>query len=83
MAKKFKIESKEEGRGKPDRELFATLIEARDYIRDRWQGADYIDGPDSFHTDYCTFRLVGFVLADIGKRRYEEWGPEWDWLELA
>ena len=83
MARKtFKVTCKEEGRGKPSSESFATLAEARDYIRDRWQGPEYIDGPASFHTDYCTYKLTGFTLADIGKKRWCEDWFEWDWLDL-
>jgi len=83
MARKtFKVTCKE-GRGKPSSESFATLAEARDYIRDRWQGPEYIDGDASFHTDYCTYKLTGFTLADIGKRRWCEAWFEWDWLDLA
>jgi hypothetical protein len=77
--KPYKIVSKEEGRGKAHRESFATLPEARDYVRDHWQGPDYIDGPDGFHTDYSTFALIGFTLADIGKRRWCDDWFEWDW----
>lgn len=70
MARKtFKVTGKEEGRGKPFSESFATLAEARDYIRDRWQGAEYVDGKASFHTDYCTYKCIGFTLADVGLYR--------------
>lgn len=83
MARKtFKVTCKEEGRGKPSSESFTTLAEARDYIRDRWQGVEYIDGTNSFHTDYCSYKCVGFNLADIGNRRWREDWLEWDWLDL-
>ena len=78
----FKITCREEGRGEPSNESFTTLAEARNYIRDRWQGPDYINGPASFHTDYCTYKCIGFTLSDIGNRRWCEDWLEWDWLEL-
>jgi hypothetical protein len=46
-------------------ESFATLSEAADYVRGRWEGADYVDGPASFHNDYGRFHLYGFNLRDI------------------
>jgi hypothetical protein len=67
---KFKILSCEEGRGKPHTERFPTLESAALYIKERWEGVDYIDGPASFHTDYSTYELVGFLLKDIGKTLY-------------
>ena len=76
---KYHVELREEGRGKPHRESFATLAAARAYIRDRWRGPDYIDGDDQFHTDYSTYSLVGFSLKDVGKRRWCDGWYEWDW----
>ena len=70
MAKKYHVEGREEGRGPKYVESFETLDEAQHYIEDRWQGPDYIDGPESFHTDYMTYRLVGFTLFDIGTREW-------------
>jgi hypothetical protein len=67
--KPYKVDSQEEGRGPVDTEHFATLAEASQYIQERWQGADYMDGDDAFHTDYCLYRLVGFKLSDIGTRK--------------
>lgn len=49
------------------------------YARGRWEGVDYIDGPCSWHNDYCTFDLVGCTLADLGER-VDTW--EWKWKEL-
>lgn len=69
---KLSVTSKEFGRGKGSREMFATLAEAAKYIKDRWQGADYSDGAAAFHTDYCTYELRGFTLADIGRFTYED-----------
>lgn len=67
MSKPYKVHSQEEGRGKVYTESFATLEEASKYIQDRWQGADYMDDIDGFHTDYSTYDLEGFTLKDIGK----------------
>ena len=61
------MKSREQGRGPAHTEKFATLKEASNYIKERWQGADYVDGYDGFHTDYCTYELVGFTLTDIGR----------------
>jgi hypothetical protein len=81
-SKPFKIDFREFGRGPANIRSFSTLIEARDYIRDHWQGPEYIDGPGGFHSDYCTFRLIGFALADVGKRVwYEDWF-DWQWHTL-
>jgi hypothetical protein len=74
--KPYKIKSQELGRGPWDTESFATLAEAAQYIKDRWQGADYMDGMTAFHTDYCLYRLQGFTLRDIGIVSVEEWGYE-------
>lgn len=81
-SKTFKIEWREFGRGPANLESFSTLAEARNHIRDRWQGSDYIDSDLSFHTDYCTYDLIGWNLHDVGKRVwYEDWF-EWEWLPL-
>lgn len=65
--KKYKIQSQEEGCGKVYTESFDNLADASAYIQDRWQGPDYIDGSDGFHTDYSTYEVKGFTLRDIGK----------------
>ena len=67
MKKPYSIKAREFGRGPAHVARFATLSAASQYIRDRWQGPEYIDGAASFHTDYCTYTLCGFALADIGK----------------
>ena len=68
MTKKaFKIECREQGRGKPSVSSFATLVEAAKYVQSQWQGADYADGINGFHSDYATFDLIGFTLKDIGR----------------
>ena len=65
--KSFQIIGMEEGR--PEKQwtnTFETLAAASKYIQDRWQGPEYIDGADEFHTDFATFQLQGFTLKDIG-----------------
>ncbi len=80
--KPYKIEGREEGKGKPWKDSFTTLAEAQAHIKDRWSGPDYIDGPSGYHTDYATFRLIGFTLQDIGSRRWSDGCFEWDWLDF-
>ena len=68
MCKKpFSINVKEFGRGKPTVERFATLAEASKYVQSQWQGADYVEGNAGFHSDSCTFGLIGFTIKDIGQ----------------
>lgn len=87
MKAKYRIRSREEGRGPAYTESFRTLAEAQAYIRAQWQGPEYIDGPAAFHTDYCTFHLVGFTLADVGKRQWIHEAdysyPDWVWTDLS
>jgi hypothetical protein len=66
----FKIKSQEEGRGPVETESFATLEGAQRYIIGRWQGADYVENSTHYHTDFCSYELVGFTLQDIGKFVY-------------
>ena len=80
--KPFKVQSQEKGRAPVSTDSFSTLAEAQAFVRSHWQGPDYKDGDASFHTDYSTFRCVGFTLADIGKIRWCEDWFEWDWLDL-
>lgn len=80
---RFSVIVKEEGRGKGDRTFFTTLAKAAEYVRDRWEGADYIDGPASFHNDYCTFTLVGFTLRDIGTIRIVDGCREFRFKEMV
>lgn len=61
------IRIREEGRGQPITKKFSSLEQATKFIREYWQGADYVDGVDGFHTDYSTFELIGFNLSDIGE----------------
>jgi hypothetical protein len=77
MKKPFKVKSKEFGRGKASTASFATLAGAATYIRDRWEGPDYIDCKSWFHTDYCTYELVGFTLHDIGKMTWAGEAPHY------
>lgn len=69
--KPYALKSREEGRGPAHTQRFSTLVEAAAAVKAQWQGADYIDGEASFHTDYCTFECVGFDLSDIGKRHFD------------
>lgn len=64
---KFEIKVREFGRGKPSTKKFSTLEKAAEYIKEYWQGPDYIDGEHGFHTDYCNYELIGFKLSDIGR----------------
>jgi hypothetical protein len=74
----YSIKGREEGRGKPWVEKFTTLHDAQQYIMDRWQGPDYMDGISGFHADYSTYKLSGFTLKDIGTLTYEsEGGHTW------
>ena len=66
MRTKYAIKSQEEGRGKWTTERFTTLAAASQYIQDRWQGIEYKDGIDGFHTDCSSYVLVGFTFKDIG-----------------
>ena len=65
-ARPYAVSSREYGRSKAHRKTFTTLEAASAYIQSVWAGTDYIDGPDGFHTDHCTWTLTGFVLRDIG-----------------
>jgi hypothetical protein len=72
---------REEGRDPALHRLFETLKDAQTYVKERWQGTDYIDGDDEFHTDYCTYTLFGFKLKDIGRRDLVDFYM-WIWREL-
>jgi hypothetical protein len=72
MRKSYSIKAKEFGRGKVSVDKFATLDEASAFIQERWQGIEYRDGRSSFHSDYCTYELVGFTFNDIGKVIYDD-----------
>ena len=85
-ASKYSVRSREEGRGPATVRRFSKLVDVQTYVRDRWYGADYIDGPASFHSDYATFQLSGCTLADLGHRAgsdpnaLEYWN--WVWKEV-
>ena len=67
MRAPFKITCYEEGNTrKQSSKSFPTLREASRYIQDRWQGPEYMDGADQFHTDYSSYILAGFTLRNIG-----------------
>lgn len=72
----YKLKSREFGRGPAHIQRFSTLAGAAQAVKEQWQGADYMDGEETFHTDYCTFECVGFKLTDIGTRH---WNPEGFW----
>lgn len=72
MNRPFKVKSQEQGRGSVSTASFGTLEGVHAYIKARWQGVDYIDGPWGFHTDYCTYEFVGFSLRDIGHVGFDE-----------
>lgn len=74
MSKPYAIRSREFGRGAAETRRFSTLKGAAKYIQERWQGAEYMDGRAAFHTDYCTYELVGFTLADVGAVGFESDG---------
>lgn len=50
-----------------DSTSFATLAEAAKYVRDRWQGLDYMESETAFRTDYANYVCFGFTLRDVGK----------------
>lgn len=80
--KPYAIDCREEGRGPANITKFATIGEVRDYVKARWQGAEYIDSPTSFHSDYARFTLKNCTLADLGKRGGEPGSDEyydWQW----
>ncbi len=85
MPSKYTVQSKEFGRGKAEVKRFSTLRDVQTYVKTQWQGAEYIDGPAAFHSDYCTFYLTGCVLNDLGARggaygTDEYW--DWIWIEM-
>lgn len=62
-----------------ERRKFTTLAEVQAYVKARWQGPDYIDGPDVFHSDYCQYQLVSCTLSDLGTRGAPGTDEFWDW----
>jgi len=86
MPSRYTIKVKEFGRGPANTRRFSSLADVQQYVRGRWEGADYIDGPAQWHNDYCTFTLTGAKLSDLGSRG----GPhgtdaywEWNWADLS
>lgn len=76
---KYLVKSKEFGRGPTHTMRFYSLAELQAYVKSQWQGVEYMDGKSNFHTDYCTFELVGATLYDLGS--HAGTGDEyWDWL---
>lgn len=73
MSQFYEIHCREEDREPPSVAKFNTLADASRYIQDRWQGPEYMDGIDGFHTDYSTYELIGFTLKEIGTLT---WGGE-------
>ena len=65
--KPYSLEIRELGRTPASVKKFATLKELSDAVKEQWQGADWIDSNIGFHTDYCTFQIVGATLKDLGK----------------
>jgi len=63
----YKVTSQEQGRGPKYTVFCGTLRDASEYIQARWQGEEYRDSDRDFHTDYSTYRLVGFKFSDIGR----------------
>ena len=55
---------------------FSSLEEASTYIQDRWQGVEYKDSSDGFHTDYSSYILEGFTFQDIGRMDFSDEWPE-------
>lgn len=68
---KFSVSSVEwtvSGNAMPKRVTpFESLKDAAKYVRDRWMGVHYVDGPSAFHTDCVGYELDGFTLHDIGE----------------
>jgi hypothetical protein len=65
---------------------FSTLAAVQQYVKDRWEGPDYMDGTTFWHNDYGHFTLKGCTLLDLGNRR--SWDTKsddywvWDWKQL-
>ena len=82
---RYKLTGREEGRGKPFIKTFSKLVDLQTYIKDRWQGAEYMDGPRHFHTDYVAYFVTGCMLSDLGELAGafgtdEYWN--WNWKNL-
>jgi len=59
---------------------FSSLAALQQYVKSRWEGAEYIDTPREFHNDYGRFTLYGCALKDLGHRNGAA-GTDgyWDW----
>ena len=83
----YAVSNREFGRGPAERKRFASLAALQQYVRDRWQGVEYIDGPQEFHSDYCTFRISGATLKDLGRRESSDPATDeywyWRWHDLG
>jgi hypothetical protein len=60
-------------------EPFRSMAALQKWVRDHWQGAEFIDGPAEFHTDYVRWTIVGATLADLGHRGPHGTDEYWDW----
>ncbi len=82
----YSVRFREEGRGPWTTRKFKTLAALQEYVRDRWQGPDYIEGPKLWHTDYTAFELGGAVLTDLGSRMGSlgtDAYYDWQWKDLS
>jgi hypothetical protein len=80
--KPYAINCREEGRGPANITKFATIVEVQAYVKSCWQGAEYIDSPTSFHSDYCRYFLKNCSLGDLGRRGSAQADSEeyFDWI---
>lgn len=76
---KYKVTSQAEGRGPVTTHRFTYLSTAQLYIKDRWEGVEYMDGWAGFHNDYTSFELHGFTLREVGERGAYGTDAYWDW----
>ena len=80
---RYSVKFQEEGRGPWTTRNFSSLTDIQIYIRDRWQGVEYMDGPNAFHTDYCNYVVRGCTLYDLGGHAGDAddyW--IWNWRDL-
>jgi hypothetical protein len=76
----YTVRFQEEGRGPVTVRSFPTLKGVQAYVRERWQGVEYMDGRDTFHTDYCLYWLQGVTLYELGSHAGDYGtGAYWDW----
>jgi hypothetical protein len=81
MASKYKYTVTYRGMDGRSVNRFSTLQTLQQYVRDRWEGTDYIDSSAGFHNDYGRFTLTGCTLADLGARGSSNPHDDrfWDW----